>query len=98
VAAASVGVDVAVNVLGISRRKPVLEPKPEEFSKVLELNRRTVPLHQGYGELMVPTGKGKIINMASISESRVSYLLPECYLPVTGRRYKRDRLVRSRRP
>jgi hypothetical protein len=39
VAAASVGVDVAVNVLGISRRKPVLEPKPEEFSEVLELNR-----------------------------------------------------------
>ena len=42
---------------------------------------------------MLPTEKGKIINMASISESRVSYLLPECYLPVTGRRYKKDRLV-----
>ena len=60
-------VDVAVNVPGINRRKPVLELKPEEFSEVLEVNLKGV-FHcaKAYGELMVSAGRGKIINMASI--------------------------------
>ena len=61
------GVDIAVNVPGINRRKPVLELKPEEFSEVLEVNLKGV-FHcaKAYGGLMVSAGRGKIVNMASI--------------------------------
>jgi gluconate 5-dehydrogenase len=60
-------VDVAVNVPGINRRKPVLELEPEEFSEVLDVNLLGV-FHcaKAFGTLMVPNGRGKIINMASI--------------------------------
>jgi NAD(P)-dependent dehydrogenase (short-subunit alcohol dehydrogenase family) len=60
-------VDVAVNVPGINRRKPVLELEPEEFSEVLDVNLQGL-FHcaKAFGDLMVPNGHGKIINMASI--------------------------------
>jgi NAD(P)-dependent dehydrogenase (short-subunit alcohol dehydrogenase family) len=60
-------VDVAVNVPGINRRKPVLELEPEEFSEVLEVNLLGI-FHcaKAFGNLMVDNGGGKIINMASI--------------------------------
>jgi gluconate 5-dehydrogenase len=60
-------VDVAVNVPGINRRKPILELEPEEFSEVLDVNLRGL-FHcaKAFGDLMVPNGRGKIINMASI--------------------------------
>jgi len=60
-------VDVAVNVPGINRRKPVLELEPEEFTEVLDVNLRGL-FHcaKAFGALMVPNGRGKIINMASI--------------------------------
>src|SRR5215218_6962775 len=60
-------VDVAVNVPGVNRRKPVLELEPEEFSEVLDVNLLGL-FHcaKAYGDLMVPNGGGKIINMASI--------------------------------
>jgi NAD(P)-dependent dehydrogenase (short-subunit alcohol dehydrogenase family) len=60
-------VDVAVNVPGINRRKPVLELEPEEFSEVLDVNLLGL-FHcaKAFGDLMVPNGSGKIINMASI--------------------------------
>ncbi len=60
-------VDVAVNVPGINRRKPVLELEPKEFSEVLDVNLRGL-FHcaKVFGDLMVPNGRGKIINMASV--------------------------------
>ena len=60
-------VDVVVNVPGINRRKPALELEPEEFTEVLDVNLRGI-FHcaKAFGELMVPNGRGKIINMASI--------------------------------
>jgi len=60
-------VDVAVNVPGINRRKPVLELEPEEFSEVLDVNLIGL-FHcaRAFGDLMVPERRGKIINMASI--------------------------------
>ena len=60
-------VDVAVNVPGINRRKPVLELEPEEFSEVLDVNLLGL-FHcaKAFGHLMVPNGRGKIINMASV--------------------------------
>jgi NAD(P)-dependent dehydrogenase (short-subunit alcohol dehydrogenase family) len=59
--------DVAVNVPGINRRKPVLELEPDEFSEVLDVNVRGL-FHcaKAFGALMVPNGRGRIINMASI--------------------------------
>ena len=60
-------VDVAVNVPGVNRRKPVLELEPEEFSEVLDVNLLGL-FHcaKAFGEIMVPQRRGKIINMASI--------------------------------
>jgi NAD(P)-dependent dehydrogenase (short-subunit alcohol dehydrogenase family) len=60
-------VDVAVNVPGINRRKSVLELEPGEFSEVLDVNLLGL-FHcaKVFGGLMVPNGRGKIINMASI--------------------------------
>jgi NAD(P)-dependent dehydrogenase (short-subunit alcohol dehydrogenase family) len=60
-------VDVVVNVPGINRRKPALELEPEEFMEVLDVNLKGI-FHcaKAFGELMVPNGHGKIINMASI--------------------------------
>lgn len=60
-------VDVAVNVPGINRRKPVIELEPEEFSEVLDINLKGL-FHcaKAFGEIMVPNRRGKIINMASI--------------------------------
>src|SRR3954454_4480963 len=60
-------VDVAVNVPGINRRKPVLELAPEEFSEVLDVNLKGLfHCSKAFGELMVPNSQGKIINMASV--------------------------------
>ena len=60
-------VDVAVNVPGINRRKPVLELEPEEFTEVLDVNLLGL-FHcaKAFGNLMAGNGGGKIINMASI--------------------------------
>jgi NAD(P)-dependent dehydrogenase (short-subunit alcohol dehydrogenase family) len=60
-------VDVAVNVPGVNRRKPALELEPEEFAEVLDVNLKGL-FHcaKAFGELMVPNGRGKIVNMASI--------------------------------
>jgi gluconate 5-dehydrogenase len=60
-------IDVAVNVPGINRRKRALELEPEEFAEVLDVNLKGL-FHcaKAFGELMVPNGQGKIINMASI--------------------------------
>lgn len=67
VASRSGRVDVAVNVPGINRRKPVLELAPEEFSEVLDVNI-TGLFHcaKAFGGLMAPNGRGSVINMASI--------------------------------
>jgi NAD(P)-dependent dehydrogenase (short-subunit alcohol dehydrogenase family) len=60
-------VDVAVNVPGVNRRRPVLELEPEEFTEVLDVNI-TGLFHcaKAFGALMVPNRRGKIVNMASI--------------------------------
>lgn len=59
--------DVAVNVPGINRRKPVLELEPEEFAEVLDVNLKGLfYCAKAFGAHMVPNGRGKIINMASI--------------------------------
>ena len=60
-------VDVAVNVPGINRRKPVLELEASEFSEVLDVNIRGL-FHcaKAFGGIMVPQQRGRIINMASI--------------------------------
>jgi NAD(P)-dependent dehydrogenase (short-subunit alcohol dehydrogenase family) len=45
----------------------VLELEPEEFSEVLDVNLRGLfYCAKVFGDLMVPNGRGKIINMASV--------------------------------
>ena len=58
---------IAVNVPGINRRKPTLELEPEEFTEVLDVNLKGLfQCAKAFGALMVPNGRGKIINMASV--------------------------------
>ena len=50
--------DVAVNVPGINRRKPVLDLAPEEFSEVLDVNLKGLfHCSKAFGELMVPNAR-----------------------------------------
>jgi NAD(P)-dependent dehydrogenase (short-subunit alcohol dehydrogenase family) len=60
-------IDIAANIPGINRRKRALELEPEEFAEVLDVNIKGL-FHcaKAFGELMVPNGRGKIVNMASI--------------------------------
>jgi gluconate 5-dehydrogenase len=60
-------VNVAVNVPGINRRKPVVELDPREFSEVLDVNLLGM-FHcaKAFGEIMIRGGAGSIINMASV--------------------------------
>jgi gluconate 5-dehydrogenase len=62
------GVEIAVNMPGINRRKPVLELSPEEFTEVLDVNIRGLfNCSKAYAALIAEGGRGgKIINMASI--------------------------------
>jgi NAD(P)-dependent dehydrogenase (short-subunit alcohol dehydrogenase family) len=53
-------VDVAVNVPGINRRKPVLGLAPEEFSEVLDVNLKGLfHCSKAFGELMLPNAGGR---------------------------------------
>jgi len=61
-------VDVLVNSAGINIRKPVLELKPEEFRKVVDVDLTgTFLCCKAFGEIMTRQNSGSIINMASIN-------------------------------
>lgn len=62
------GAEIAVNVPGINRRKPVRELSPEEFCEVLDVNIRGLfHCSKAYGALVAEGGRGgRILNMASI--------------------------------
>lgn len=60
--------DILVNNAGIQIRHSVLEFPIEDWDKVIELNLTAVfDLAQWGANLMVPRGKGKIINIASVN-------------------------------
>lgn len=61
-------IDVNVNFLGTTQRKPALELSAEDWDRVLHLNLTTVfNICRAVGRPMLEQKKGKIINYSSIS-------------------------------
>lgn len=64
-------IDILVNHAGMNIRKPALELTLAEWDKVIGLNLRAMfAMAQAVARHMVPRGKGKIINTASVSSVR----------------------------
>lgn len=62
------GVDILVNAAGITQKKPTLEVTDEEWDKVFETNLNgTLRACQVFYEPLKASGKGRIINIASLS-------------------------------
>lgn len=60
-------IDILVNNAGIQRRSPSLDFSEEDWDAVIHVNLKSVwILSQQAGRFMVPQGKGKIINVASL--------------------------------
>jgi 2-dehydro-3-deoxy-D-gluconate 5-dehydrogenase len=60
-------IDILVNNAGIQRRSPSVDFSEQDWDDVINVNLKTVwILCQQAGRYMVPNGKGKIINMASL--------------------------------
>ncbi|WHY68872.1 SDR family oxidoreductase [Neobacillus sp. SuZ13] len=60
-------IDILVNNAGIQRRSPSVDFEESDWDDVINVNLKTVwLLCQQAGRYMVPQGKGKIINMASL--------------------------------
>lgn len=58
--------DVLFNATGITYRKPLLEMKDEEWSRIIDVNLNgTYYLLRTFGSLMCSRGKGKIIQLLS---------------------------------
>src|SRR5213076_564843 len=61
------GVDICVNSAGGNIRGPILEMRPEDYRKVLDLNLSgTYYTSKAVGARMVARRRGKLINLASI--------------------------------
>ena len=62
------GLDICLNNAGISLQKPVEEMPEEDWDNIIDTNLKGVFLSsQAAARIMIPQGKGSIINMASIS-------------------------------
>ena len=62
------GLDICLNNAGISLQKPVEEMPEEDWDNIIDTNLKGVFLcSQAAAGIMIPQGKGSIINMASIS-------------------------------
>jgi NAD(P)-dependent dehydrogenase (short-subunit alcohol dehydrogenase family) len=59
--------DIAFNLAGINDRRPVLELTPDAFRRVMDVNLMGLyACCRAQGRHMVPRGRGKIVNVASI--------------------------------
>jgi 2-deoxy-D-gluconate 3-dehydrogenase len=59
--------DVLINNAGLIRRTPAIEHTQEDWDLVLEVNLTSVfRLAQAAGRVMLPRGRGKIVNIASL--------------------------------
>jgi len=64
-------IDILVNHAGMNIRKPALELTMNDWDKVIGLNLRAMfAMAQAVARRMVPQGRGKIINTASVSSVR----------------------------
>ena len=63
-------IDVLVNAAGVQRRKPILEVTEEDWEFVTSINLKAVYFcSQAVARQMIQQGKGKIINIASLTSS-----------------------------
>jgi NAD(P)-dependent dehydrogenase (short-subunit alcohol dehydrogenase family) len=61
-------VDILVNSAGVTKRIPTLECPEEDWNKIMNVNLRgTLYGCQIFGRAMIERGRGKIINIASLS-------------------------------
>jgi NAD(P)-dependent dehydrogenase (short-subunit alcohol dehydrogenase family) len=61
-------VDVLVNAAGITKREPALDVSDETWSRILDVNLGgTLRACQVFGRGMIARGRGRIINIASLS-------------------------------
>ena len=66
--------DAIVNSAGISARKSFLETTPEEFERIIRVNLTgTFLATQAAAREMVKAGRGRIVNVASISGQRAGW-------------------------
>lgn len=62
------GLDILVNVAGVNLRKPALEVTEEEWDRLFTVNvRATFFACQEAARVMIPRGKGRIINVTSLT-------------------------------
>lgn len=70
-------IDILVNNAGIQRRSPSVDFSEADWDDVINVNLKTVwLLCQQAGRFMIPQGKGKIINMASLLSYIGGYTVP----------------------
>jgi 2-deoxy-D-gluconate 3-dehydrogenase len=70
-------IDILVNNAGIQRRSPAVDFSEENWDDVLQVNLKAVwLLSQEAGRFMVPQGKGKIINIASLISFQGGMFIP----------------------
>lgn len=61
-------IDVLINSAGVNNRKPIVDYSPEEWDRIVDINLKgTFLCSQAAGRLMLARGKGKVINMGSVS-------------------------------
>jgi 2-dehydro-3-deoxy-D-gluconate 5-dehydrogenase len=70
-------IDILVNNAGIIRRGPALEFSESDWDDVIQVNLKAVFfLSQAVARVMVPRGRGKIINIASMLSFQGGILVP----------------------
>lgn len=71
------GLDILINNAGMVTRHPLVDFPEDEWDRTLELNLTTAfILAQAAGRIMLPQGRGKIINIASIMAHQGGVLVP----------------------
>ena len=66
--AAGIAVDILVNNAGINLRKPIVEMATAEWQKVIDVNLTSAfVVGREAAKRMIPRGRGKIINIASVT-------------------------------
>lgn len=61
-------IDILVNSAGVNNRKPIVDYTPEEWKEIIDINLNgTFYCSQAAGRIMLRQGRGKIINMGSVS-------------------------------
>ncbi|KKM10107.1 hypothetical protein SY88_15835 [Clostridiales bacterium PH28_bin88] len=61
-------IDVLINSAGVNSRKPAVEYTEDEWDRILDINLKgTFLCTQAVGKIMLAQGRGKVINMGSVS-------------------------------